>query len=136
MARGTFEEFFTLDSFDEQKIGEMEFILNSPAYNDTWKPYMLGVLAAFQKMWKDRSRERQDKYPDEYLAGGATFGEGLIEFFDRIITETHHERAMAAMAKMSYDDVYNQKRHQGLVKPIVGIDQSPTPEPYNPAEDF
>ena len=134
--RGDFSEFFTLASFDEQKIGEMEFILNSPAYNDTWKPYMLGVLAAFQKMWKDRSRERQDKYPDEYLAGGATFGEGLIEFFDRIITETHHERAMASMAKMSFDDIYNQKRRQGLVKPIVGIDQSPTPGPYDPAEDF
>jgi len=134
--RGDFKEFFTLDQFDEQKLGEMEFILNSPAYEHTWKPYMLGVLAAMNKMWKDRSRERVDKYPDEFLAGGATYGEGLMEFFDRIIEETHHERAMAAMARMSNDDIYTQKRHQGLVKPTVGLDQPATPLPIDPAEDY
>ena len=97
---------------------------------------MLGVLAAMNKMWKDRSRERVDKYPDEFLAGGATYGEGLMEFFDRIIEETHHERAMAAMARMSNDDIYTQKRHQGLVKPTVGLDQPATPLPIDPAEDY
>jgi len=99
--RGDFSEFFSLATFDEQKLGEMEWILNSPAYLHTWKPYMNGILRSFQKMWKDRSRERQDKYPDEFLAGGTVFGEGLIEFFDKIIEETMHERAMKAMAKVA-----------------------------------
>ena len=134
--RGDFSEFFTLATFDEQKLGEMEWVLNSPAYLHTWKPYMLGILRSLQKMWKDRTRARQEKYPDEFLAGGTVFGEGLIEFFDKIIEETHHERAMKAMANMSNDDHYETLQQHGGVKPIVGMDQDATPAPYDPAEDY
>ncbi len=135
--RGDFKEVFDLRKLTERQIGEIEFILNSPAYDHSFKPYMLGILHTLNRLWKDRTRERQDKYPDEFLAGGATFGEGLLEFFDRIITETSMERIHSAMANASNDDLYTMKQRQGLVRPVIGLDQQVLPDKVvDPAEDY
>jgi hypothetical protein len=134
--RGDFKEFFDPRRFTEQQLGNMEFVLNSPAYEEQFKPYIEGVLNTLNTIWKDRSRERQDKYPDEFLAGGATFGEGLLKFFEQIIRETNMERVHSSMANMTNDMLYEVRRQRGDMKPVVGLDQSAEPAPYDPAEDF
>lgn len=133
---GNFREFFTTQGLDEQKLGEIEYILNSPAYQHTFKPYMLGILNSLNKLWKNRSAERKEKYPDDYLAGGHDFGEGLVEFFERLISETHEERVLNSLAGMSNDEMYTFFQNRGLIQPIVGANQSPEPAPYNPDEDY
>lgn len=133
---GTFKEFFDVSLIDERQLGEMEFVLNSPAYEHTFKKYMEGVLRQLNALAKDRSQKRKDEYPDDTLFGGIMFGEGLLEFFSRIIQETRMERIHASMQNVSNDDLYDAARRQGRVKPVVGLDQSAEPEPYNPAEDY
>lgn len=131
---GDFREFFDLRKLDVQSLGEIEFVLNSPAYEHSFKPYLLGILNQMESLWKDRSQTRKDQYPDEFLAGGAVFGEGLLKFFDLLIHETNMERIHAAMENMSNDTLYDMKRERGLVKPVVGLDQSAMPGQADPDE--
>jgi hypothetical protein len=133
---GDFREFFDVRKLDEQQRGSIEFVLNSPAYEDYFKPYISGILQTMNQQWKDRSQARKDMYPDEFLAGGVTFGEGMLKFFETIIHETSMERVHAAMENMTNDMLYEVKRQRGLVKPIIGLDQRAEPEPYNQDEDF
>lgn len=126
--RGDFREFFDIRKLDERQLGQIEFVLNSPAYEESFKPYMLGILATMNSMWKDRSKERLERYPDEFLAGGAVFGEGLIKFFALLIHETSFDRIHEAMiAGMSNDKLYDMKRQSGALKPVVGLDQPASP---------
>lgn len=133
---GDFHEFFDIRKLDEQQRGSIEFVLNSPAYGDYFKPYLLGVLAMMNKQWKDRSQARKDAYPDDFLAGGVIFGEKLLQFFEIIIQDTNIDRIHDAMSNMTNDMIYDMKRHRGEVKPVVGLDQSATPQSYNPDEDY
>ena len=133
---GDFREFFDLRKLDQQQIGEIEFILNSPAYDHSFKPYIKSVLYSMHRLWMDRSEQRKATYPDDYLAGGATFGEGLLKFFDLLVSETSLERIHASMSQMTGDNLYDMARERGDVKPIVGLDQSASPEPVRPEDDF
>ena len=133
---GDFREMFDLRKLDDRRLGEIEFVLNSPAYEHSFKPYIEGILREMNRLWKDRSRERSDKYPDDFLAGGAVFGEGLLKFFDLLVHETSMERVHAAMSGLSNDDLYDMKRHRGEVRPVVGLDQSALPQPPQPDEDY
>ena len=133
---GDFREIFNVAQLDDRTLGEIEWVLNSPAYEHTFKPFMVGVLKTLSKLQRDRSQKRKEEYPDDYLAGGLDFGEGLIEFFGRVIAETRMDRMNEAMQHVSNDQLYDAKRARGQVKPVVGLDQSATPEEYNPAEDY
>jgi len=131
-----FHKFFNLRTLDEQQLGNIEFVLNSPAYGDHFKPYMEGVLAQMHRLWIDRSQARKDEYPDDFLAGGVAFGEGLIKFFDHIIHETRMERVHGAMENMTNDMLYEIHRQRGDMRPVVGLDQSAIPSQIDPEEDF
>jgi hypothetical protein len=133
---GNFREFFDIRQLDEQQRGSMEFVLNSPAYQNYFKPHMDGVLATMAQLWKDRSQKRKDEYPDDFLAGGVCFGEGLLKFFETVIQETSMDRIHDAMENMTPEMLYEVKRQRGLIKPVVGANQSALPERTNPEEDF
>jgi len=132
----SFSKFFDIRKLDEQQLGNIEFVLNSPAYGDQFRPYMMGILAQLNRLWLDRSQARKDEFPDEFLAGGIVFGEGLMKFFDQIISETRMERMHGAMENMTSDMLYEIRRQRGDMKPVVGLDQRAEPAAYDPAEDF
>jgi hypothetical protein len=131
---GDFRELFDLRKLDEQQLGEIEFVLNSPAYEHSFKPYLEGILAQMNHLWKDRSKARSDQYPDDFLAGGVVFGEGLLKFFDLLIHETSMERIHAALEHMTSERQYDERRKRGLVAPVVGTDQSAMPMKADPDE--
>lgn len=133
---GDFREFFDLRGLDEQKLGQIEWVLNSPAYESTFKPYLQGVYNQMQSLWRDRSQQRKDQYPDDFLAGGVCAIEGLLKFFAIVIEETRMERVHASMEGMTPERLYERKRQAGQMRPVVGLDQRAEPEHYNPAEDF
>lgn len=133
---GDFRELLDLRALTDEQRGNMEFVLNSPAYADYFKPFMEGILSQMNQLWKDRSQKRKDQYPDEFLAGAVVFGEGLLKVFEMVISETNMERVHAAMENMTPELLYDMKRQRGQVRPIIGLDQPALPEPVNPAEDF
>lgn len=136
MSENTFRKVFDLRKLTEQELGCVEFVLNSPAYIDVFKPYLENVRDSMQKLWLDRSQERKDNYPDDFLAGGVAAIDGLLKFFAVVIHETNMDRVHEAMAKMTPDVQYRLRQEKGNVLPVVGVNQSPEPEKYNPAEDF
>jgi hypothetical protein len=87
-------------------------------------------------LWLDRSQKRKDEFPDDFLAGSIAAIDGLLKFFSMVIHETSIERIHESMATMTPDLQYTARQNAGRLKPVVGIDQSATPEEYNPAEDF
>lgn len=131
---GDFREFFDARKLTDRQRGQIEFVLNSPAYEEGFKPYMLGILNSMTTLWRDRSSIRRDKYPDDFLAGGACFGEGLLKFFEYLIQETNLERIHASMEDVSGEDLYEMKRQRGEVRPIVGVDQPALPQRPDPEE--
>ena len=133
---GSFGEFFDIRKLDEQQRGSIEFVLNSPAYQDYFKPYMESILAQMNQAWKDRSQKRKDEYPDDFLAGGVCFGEGMLKFFEVIINETNMERIHGAMENMTNDMLYEVRRQRGFIKPVVGANQDALPQQVPPDEDF
>lgn len=134
---GDFREFFDKKFFNEQRLGEVEFILTSPAYIHTFKPYLQGIVNGLNALWKDRSQERKDKYPDDFLAGGITLAEGLMEFFAVVIDESKMERIHAAMENITNEQLYDLAVKRGAVKPVVGINQQVLPQaPEEDAEEY
>jgi len=136
MERGDFREHFDIRQLDEEQRGMIEYVLNSPAYNSYFKPFIEDILKTMNQQWKDRTKTRQDLYPDEFLAGGVVFGESLLKFFEIIIQETNIERINAVMENVTNEQLYDLKRQRGLVRPVVGLDQPTLPQKYDPDEDF
>lgn len=130
---GDFKEFFDITKLDERALGEIEFVLNSPAYRHTFYPYLKGIVNSLNTLWKDRSQERKDRYPDDFLGGGVIVAEGLLEFFEKIIQETNIER-MHRAANISDEQRYDTYRSEGKVRPIVGLDQPAVPTQADPEE--
>lgn len=131
-----FREFFDLRKLDDRQLGFVEFVINSPAYGEVFEPYLKTVRESMNKLWLDRSQARKDQYPDDFLAGGICAIDGLIKFFNMILSETQMERIHASMSEMTPEKLYELKRQRGQLRPVVGVNQGSEPEEYNPADDF
>ncbi len=131
-------KFFDPGQLDERSVGMIEFVLNSPAYEEAFKPYLETVRDTMQRQWLDRSQKRKDDYPDDFLAGGVCAIEGLLTLFTLLVSQTNFERIHEAMAEMVPEKQYEMRRQSGRVKPVVGVDQSALPQApaYDAAEDY
>jgi len=129
---------FDVSKLDERSLGMIEFVLTSPAYEEAFKPYLENVRNSMQRLWLDRTQERKDKHPDDFLAGNICAVEGLLSLFAELIAQTRIDRVQESMAAMTSDVQYEHKRQQGRIQPVVGVDQSamPVAPPYDPAEDY
>lgn len=127
---------FDLRSITAQQLGCIEFVLNSPAYIEVFEPYLRQYRDSLNALWLDRSKDRKNMYPDDFLAGGVAAVDGLLKFFQLLLAETNIERIHEAMANMAPEDVYRAKQEAGEVRPVVGVDQQAMPDPGNPDEDF
>jgi hypothetical protein len=130
------KKFFNTRALTSHELGLIEFVLNSQAYTECFKPYLENIRDSMQRQWLDRSQTRKDDYPDDTLAGGVMVIEGLLKFFDQILQETKFDRIHESMATMVPEKQYEMMRQQGKIHPIVGVDQNPNPQEYKPEEDF
>lgn len=129
---GDFRELFDIRKLDERQMAEIAFVLNSPAYIHSFKPYMQGVLNSLFELWKDRSKKRQDQYNDDFLSGGHAFGEGLLKFFELLLAEVSIEDIHNVLSRQTDEQQYDAANKQ----PVLGVNQPAMPEKYDPAEDF
>ena len=133
------KEVFDISKLDDQQLGCLEYVLMSPAYLDVFEPYLRGVRESMNSRLLDRSKERKDEMPDDFLAGGVVVIDGLLTFFKKIIEEVQMERIDAAMHRLTPEQRYNAERHAGHHVPVLGANEPLEPEgpkPYDPAEDF
>jgi hypothetical protein len=131
---GDLKRFFDVGRLDEQQLGMIEFVLNSPAYTDSFKPYLLSIRDNMNDLWLDRSQKRKDMFPDDYLAGMIAAIDGLLKLFTILIHETSVERIHSAMSNASSDQQYDQYVKDGRNQPVVGINQNAVPDRFEPTE--
>ena len=131
---GDLKKFFNVGRMSEQELGMVEFVLNSPAYNDTFKPYLESIRESMNELWLDRSQKRKDAFPDDYLAGAIASIDGLLKLFTILIHETSIERINSAMTDTSPDAQYDKYVREGRTHPVVGINQDVSPDRFEPTE--
>jgi hypothetical protein len=126
-----FKHIFDVGQLEDEQIGHLQFVLNSPSYVDVFKPHLQQMRNSMNIRLLDPSETRKNEYPDDFLRGGIVIIDGLLALFERLIHETDMER-IARSQITNVDALYEQKRQMGLVRPVTGIVE----ETYDPAEDY
>lgn len=109
------KEIFDLSKMSEQDIGELEFVVNSPAYRKFFRGYMLKMRESAQRLLLDRSQARKDVHPDDGLAYQILFIDGLMAFLDGILDQTNIAR-MVETQQHTPQDEYEALRERNLIR--------------------
>lgn len=133
-----FREIFDVKALDEHTLGCVEYVLNSPAYQDVFEPYLRNIRDSLNQRLLDPSKERKEEHPDDFLRGGIVALDGFLSFFKKIIAETQFDRISAAMDPPSPERRYFNAQQAGQHKPVLGAAEplETEPPPYDPEEDF
>lgn len=129
-----FKDVFDINKMDEQALGCVEYVLNSPAYSEVFEPYLRGVRNTLNQRLLNPSKERKEEHPDDFLRGGIIAIDGLLMFFAHIIRETQVDRVTKSLARTSHEQRYNNDSQRGAHKPVLGANE-PLSD-YNPTEDY
>ncbi len=127
-------DVFDVRQLDDQEIGHLEYVLNSPSYGRVFRPYLVRLREGLNHRLLDPSKDRKDQYPDDFLRGGITVVDGLLAFFGKLIEETSIERITAARAERTDEDQYTAMRLAGQMR--AGQGPIEDKRPYDPAEDY
>jgi len=129
-------EFFEPKKLTERQLGVIAFVLNSPAYSETFEPYLQSVRDSMNHLMMDRSQARKDQYPDDFLVGGIVVADGFLNFFRLLIDETDIERIHEAMQQADGDVLYHKRAQAGEQVPVLGVNQPALPAVLPPEEDY
>jgi hypothetical protein len=124
-------ELFNISTLDDNQIGHLMWVLNSPSYYDVFNPYLKNIRESANRLLLDRSTDRKNKYPDDFLAGIICATDGFLELFTQLINETNFERIRESQQPKTDEAEYHQKLATGRIKSSgVNLDE------YDPAEDY
>jgi hypothetical protein len=133
---GDYNDVFDIQKLDERQLGQIEYVLNSPAYGDCFEPYLRTIRNTLSQRLLDPSKARKEEHPDDFLRGGIVAIDGLLSFFSRIIAETQSDRIFRALAAATPDQQYTEDQKRGSHVPILGANESLEPTPYRADEDY
>ncbi len=105
-----------MSTLKDEDIGHFEFVVNSPSYQRIVRLYLLTMVRSVERLMKDPSKERKDKYSNDFLAGQAVALEGLVAFLDGLRAQTNMNRMAVAQQAMTPEQEYNRLRELGLVR--------------------
>lgn len=128
-----FKDLFDVSNLTDDELGHLEWVLNSPSYENVFKKYLHTMSETLDKRLKDPSKDRKDQYPSDFLRGGILMIDGLVEFFSRIVAETQMERIARAKGDgMSQEELYEKLHQEGKVRSAGQIAE----DAYDPAQDL
>lgn len=86
---------FDVSELSEEDLGHFEFMVNGPSWHMVLKPYYEKVEKMYMHLLLEPDPDVRKKYGgDDYLRVGANNIRKTLEFFERILAETNHERVM------------------------------------------
>lgn len=129
-------EFFEPKKLTDRQLGIIAFVLNSPAYAETFEPYLQSVRNSMNHLMMDRSQARKDMYPDDFLVGGIAVADGFLNFFRLLIEETDIEKIHASMQQADGDVLYHRRAQAGGLQPVLGANQPALPAVLAPEDDY
>ena len=108
---------FDVSQLDTNTLGHLEYILNSPSYQQVMRPFLVNSQKMYETLLLDPRPEVRKKYGGtNYLRCGANNISAFLKFLDTIVLETHHERAMEARAQMTDEEMHDEAVRYGLIK--------------------
>jgi hypothetical protein len=107
---------FDISQLDDNELGHLEFVLNSPSWAQVFEPYLVRISESLKHKLIDPSRGRKDALPDDFLRGGIAATEGLLAFFRKVIEETQIER-VARARQTSPEARYHEQQQSGDIGP-------------------
>lgn len=132
-------KIFDVSKLNDHQLGCIEYVLNSPAYIDVFKPFLEGLREALHDQALDRSQARKEEISDDTLAGGEIVINKLLYLFSKIVDETRMERMIAANARPA-TAVYDQDQREGRHDPVLGANEplvyETAPGDVPPEEDY
>lgn len=128
------KKVFDVGKLTEHELGCVEFVLNSPAYLDVFRPFLVSRREQIALAMLDRSKERKEMYPDDTLAGHVTAIDELLTLFESIVSETRLERMIHSQSPPSAVGRYDNAQRDGLHDPVLGANE-PISDPDNPRYD-
>jgi hypothetical protein len=131
-----FDELFDIQKLDDRQLGQIEYVLMSPAYVEAFEPYLKSIRETLAQRLLDPSKDRKEVHSDDFLRGGIVAIDGLLTFFKLIIAQTQMERVDRAMSPKSPEQEYDAERQRGGHVPILGANEPFEGTMYDPAEDF
>lgn len=123
---------FNIANIDDNQIGHLMWVLNSPSYTDVFRPYLINIRDTANRMMLDRSQKRKDELNDDFLAGQITAIEGLLTLFDRLINETNFERIRESQEPRSDEQEYASALAAGQIRGS-GVNVA---DEYRPEDDL
>jgi len=131
------KKVFDINKLTDHELGCVEYVLNSPAYQDVFKPYLEAMRDSTSLAMLDRSEARRKEYPDDFLAGNIVALKGLLELFEHILRETRMERINDSQAALSPVTRYDQEQRSGQHDPVLGANEPIADlERVPPEEDY
>lgn len=122
---------FNISNLDDNEIGHLMWVLNSPSYERVFRPYLISIRDGANKLILDRSQARKDKHPDDFLAGVVVTVDGLLALFTRVVNETNMEKIAESQSEQPDEVEYMKAHATGSIRPSGQTDNV-----YKPEEDF
>lgn len=114
-------DLFDAADLTDHELGNVEFVMNSPAWSDFFDPYLRAIReGAIAHLIHPDARTR-DAQSDDTLRGVISTIDGFLAFSNRIINETSFER-IARYREQSNEDRYNSKVADGTI--AGGVDNT------------
>lgn len=115
------EPTIAIDLSHEQ-IGNLAFIVNSPAYLTFYRPFLVGMLRSFYNDLGDPTGQRKWEKPDDYLRGGIAVVKALLNFPEQVLAE-EREQAEREAAGRTPEEQYEKRAETGPVGPGYSEDE-------------
>lgn len=106
---------FDLSKLTDDELGQLEFVVNSPAWELVFRRYLQQMIFSVDRLMKDRSEARKQQWNDDFLAGQSVALEGFVKFTDGIIQSTNMAR-MAETQQMTPNEEYDRLRATGFIR--------------------
>jgi hypothetical protein len=129
-------------NLDDKDIGDLAFIINSPAYVNFFKPLLLGMERNMMESIIDPSVTRKAGQSDDYLRGGIVTIRAILN--GPIFAIEEYANKQKINAEIQNDaDFYKERAEAGSIGPLpyqrMTDDNFVEPAPaggYDPATDY
>lgn len=105
-----------------EQLGALAFLVNSQAYVEVYRPFLIGMLRGFHADLADPSQQRRWNKPDDYLRGGILVVQALLNFPEQTLDEARQAEE-ATNRERSVEQQYQDRVDAGHIGPMGVSDE-------------
>jgi len=106
---------FDLSRLNDDELGQLEFLLLSPAWRGFLMRYLSLTIRGIERMMKDRTENRKKMYNDDFLAGQCVALESFVAFCEAAEQNISMAR-VADTQRLTPNQEYDRLRATGFIR--------------------